>query len=153
MLLPSLGTRAATCSALWQHPPAASISSRAGNCSVVVLSLRRRISQEGQNDVQTDSFLYSMPSLLDLLLWIPRSCQLCGGKNYEFPFSYHLFSTRFALPCLTYLGCAYGAGIWVLALDELAQLSFYFTETCTVNIADCRLWERGNYLRPCFYIV
>lgn len=88
VLLPSLGTRAATCSALWQHPPAASISSRAGNCSVVVLSLRRRISQEGQNDVQTDSFLYSMPCLL---CWI--SCceylvhvSCVEGRIMSFPF-------------------------------------------------------------------
>lgn len=51
--------------------------------------------------------LDALSSLLDLLLWIPRSCQLCGGRNYESPFSYHLFSTRSVLSCLTYLGRDY----------------------------------------------
>lgn len=66
-----------------------------GVTPVVFISLQRMSFEKGQNDVQTDSCSHKIPCFL---CWVscceyPHSCQLCGGRNFKFPFSYHLFSS------------------------------------------------------------
>lgn len=122
---------------------AASTSTRAGShAGGVHVSSKDNFSERAKRC--SDWHLHTqnaLSSLLDLLLWIPRSCQPCGGRNYEFPFPYDLFSTRSRLPCLTDLVrmLRYGVEIWMLAWNELTQPSLYFAKVCPVNIADCRL--------------